>query len=515
MLLLYLVGMLALGMGVAMLPSLFLALIDDGIDIGAFLYSTGLAIGLGIFCVLLGRGWAKQVTVGHREGFLIVGTGWLFASLLGAIPYWFTALMSPETPCASLQAVIRPMAADFCSFSHAVFESVSGFTTTGATVISDGLWGETMKTPDGRIGLPRGLLLWRAMTQYLGGMGIIVLGVAVLPLLGVGGMQLFKAEVPGPTSEKFAPRVGETAKLLWKVYLVLSAILFVLYSAGGMDSFDALCHTMTTMATGGFSTRVESMGGFQSAYLETVCIVFMVISGINFTLHFVALRGRKSIYFRDLEWWTYISLGLVGTIVVAGALLIASEEPLSWRTLRMACFQVVSIMTTTGYTSVDYEQWTAAPAAILVLICLMVTGGMAGSTSGGFKVVRHILLVRVWIRELFYLVHPHSLRPIRMGGRVISDEVIRAVSAFAGAYIALLALGTVFFCFDGQTVETAFAASVSSLGNVGPAWAEVGPSDHFGVLSPMSLWVSSLLMILGRLEIFTILVLLSPTFWRR
>ena len=346
-------------------------------------------------------------------------------------------------------------------------------------------------------------------------MGIIVLGVAILPLLGVGGMQLFKAEVPGPQAGKIAPRVAETAKLLWFLYLSSAVVLTVLLFLGGMNLFEAVCHSFSTMATGGFSTRAASVGGFGNPFIEWTIIVFMLVAGTNFALHFAALRGKPKVYLRDPEWWTYVGLVLAATVAVAIAIGMALPDMGVEKASRQSAFQVLSIMTGTGFASTDYEQWSVVPLAIMILIGLMFVGGMSGSTTGGFKVVRHVIIFRMWVRDLFFLSHPRAVRPIRLGSRVVSPDILRSISAFAGVYMTLVVVGALIFCLDGQDALTAFTASAASLGNVGPGLGEVGPMDNYSVLSPLSKWVSCLLMVLGRLEIFTLLVLLSPSFWRR
>lgn len=506
-----LTGVLTTLLGAAMLPSVLVAWALRGPDLPGHVAAAVACISIGVVVWLLTRGWSRGIHVGHREGFLIVGVGWSVAGLVGALPYLLYAHLS-----GACEPGAGAVGLEFCSFTNAFFESASGFTTTGASIIGDGLWGDVPgRTPDGRLGLPHGVLLWRSMTHFIGGMGIIVLGVAILPLLGVGGMQLFKAEVPGPTTDKLAPRVGETARLLWKVYLLFSAVLFVLLAAGGMGAFEAVCHTMATMATGGFSTRAASVAGFQSAYVEWVIVAFMFVAGVNFTLHFAALRGRFGGYWRDPEFKIYGAVCVVCALVVAVALWRSGQTGGVGESTRIAAFQVLSIVTTTGYASHDFELWTYAPVALFVLLALMFCGGMAGSTGGGIKVVRHVLVVKTWWRELFYLSHPHAVRLVRLGARGVSEDVLRATVSFIGVYMALIFVGTAAFAFDGQDLVTAFTCSASTLGNIGPGLGDIGPFDNYAVLSAPSKWLASFLMVLGRLEIYTLLVLLTPTFWRR
>ena len=347
-----LVGILMLALGVAMIPSVLVADHDGTQDYFGLLAASLIAIFMGLVFFLTSRRAAKRTRIGHREGFLIVGVGWFAAGLIGALPFYLYPHLSPDGICQLAeqlkdQPIPAPAGSDFCSFSTAAFESVSGFTTTGATAITTGLWPDSGWVPDDNTLLPRGILLWRSLTQYLGGMGLIVLGVAVLPLLGIGGMQLFRAEVPGPQTDKLAPRIGETAKLLWRVYLLLSVTLFILLAIGGMDTFDAVCHTFTTMATGGFSTRAMSIGGFGSAYLEWTIIAFMFIGGTNFSLHFMALSGRPKIYGKDPEFWAYSSIIVFAITLVCWSLMNAMGDLPFWDSLRTSAFQVISIITTT------------------------------------------------------------------------------------------------------------------------------------------------------------------------
>lgn len=522
-----LVGVLVLILTAAMVPSLLVSWKDGGPDLPGLTMAVQWLTLTGLVAFLSTRGATKRKALTHRAGFLIVGVAWLVAGLVGALPFYLYAHFSPDDVCGQLaQAVAAgariPIGGEFCSFTDAAFESISGFTTTGSSILTDGLWDGpgTMMAGD-RPGLPRGVLLWRSMTHFLGGMGIVVLGVAILPLLGVGGMELFKAEVPGPTTDKLAPRVGETAKLLWKVYLLFSAIMVSLLMFAEVDAFSAVNHTMATMATGGFSLYSGSAASFHSPYVEWVIILFMYLAGINFNLHFIALRGHPFKPFKDAEWQVYTFICVSFTLIIAVALTAGADQAPEghafglWGNLRIAAFQVLATITTTGFASADFEAWTFAPAALGFLMLLFFCGGMAGSTGGGVKVVRHILLVKQWAREMFLLIHPRGVRPVRLAGRAVPPAVMRGVFSFIGAYVALLGLGTLFFTLDGQDMATAFTAAASSLGNVGPGLGEIGPYDNWSVLGDAAKWVAGLLMLLGRLEIYTLLILLSPHFWRR
>ncbi|MFN3197579.1 MAG: TrkH family potassium uptake protein [Bradymonadia bacterium] len=524
----HLVGVLLLILAGAMVPSWVIAALDNGPDLAGLSSAVQWTTVVGLVLFLGTRRQARQRSLSHRAGFLIVGVAWLVAGLVGALPFFLYAHLSPEGICEAAAQVAAlgegrlPIGGEFCSFTDAAFESISGFTTTGSSILTDGLWDGpgTMMAGD-RPGLPRGVLLWRSMTHFLGGMGIVVLGVAILPLLGVGGMELFKAEVPGPTTDKLAPRVGETAKLLWKVYLLFSGIMFSLLMIGGIDAFSAVNHTMATMATGGFSLYSGSAASFQSPYVEWVLILFMYMAGINFNLHFVALRGRPLAPLKDPEWRVYTFICVAFTLIIALALTSGADQAPEGHAhgfgtnVRIAAFQVLATITTTGFASADFEAWTFAPAALGFLMLLFFFGGMAGSTGGGVKVVRHILLVKQWVRELFLLIHPRGVRPVRLAGRPVPPAVMRGVFSFIGAYIALLAIGTLCFALDGQDMATAFTASASALGNVGPGLGDIGPYDNWSVLGDAAKWIAGLLMLLGRLEIYTLLILLSPQFWRR
>ncbi|MBU0551384.1 TrkH family potassium uptake protein [Myxococcota bacterium] len=514
-LLIHLTGVLTLLLAAAMLPSLLLALHDQTPDMRGLGVAIGLSGLLGLILFIVGWLTTKKAAIGHREGFLIVGVGWTVAGLIGALPYWLYAHLAPGDICAATSAPL-PIGYDFCSFTNAAFESISGFTTTGASILSDGLWADASGlTVEGRVGLPRGILLWRFMTHFLGGMGIIVLGVAILPLLGVGGMQLLKAEVPGPTTDKLAPRVEETARLLWKVYLIISIAMFLLLWIE-MDWFEATCHTMATMATGGFSTRAASVMSFNSGYIEWIITLFMFIAGVNFTLHFGAVRARLRNYLRDAEFQVYAGIALITTLIAAVALYRAEESGMGiWEALRVSAFQIMTIYSTTGFASRDFELWTYAPMALLMLLSLMFVGGMAGSTGGGIKVIRLMVMTKLWVRELFLLSHPRAKRPVTFGGRVVEPDVLRATAAFIAAYFMLFVIGTLAFVLDGQDLLTASTCSIASLGNIGPGLGDIGPFDNYACLSAPAKWVSIELMLLGRLEVYTLLILLHPAFWRR
>jgi trk system potassium uptake protein TrkH len=418
-------------------------------------------------------------TLRPRDAYFVVAAGWALASAVGALPYVALGALGPV---------------------DALFESVSGFTTTGSTVI---------------VGLDRaarGLLLWRALSQWIGGMGIILFAVAVLPLLGIGGMQLFRVEVPGPVKDKLRPRVIERARRLWAVYVGLTAAQWLALLAAGMGPFDAICHAFTTLATGGFSTRDASLGAFASPAVEWVSIAFMTLAGINFVLLWRAFAEGPRAALQDGELRYYLAMIAVATLVVA-PLLPLEHAGDGEAAVRNALFGVVSVATTTGYGTVDFEQWPAL--AQLTLLLLMVLGGMAGSTAGGVKSLRVLLGFRAVAVSVEKLVHPRSVRPVKHGGRAVPDDVLAGVWTFFTAYFAIAALGAAIVASAGYDVLTAVSAALTALGNVGPGLGAVGPYDNFAHLPAAPKLALAGCMLAGRLEIFTILVLLQPGFWRR
>ena len=441
-----------------------------------FLASAAICGAVGGLIVLLTRTADRRIR--PRDRFLIVAGAWVVVSTLGGLPY----LISGEL-----------------GFADSIFEAASGITTTGSTVLSD------------IEGWPRGLHLWRAFTQWLGGMGIIVFTIAILPLLGIGGMQLFKAEVPGPTADKVRPRVAATARALWGIYVGFTLLETVLLMFGGMSLFEAVCHSLTTISTGGFSTRNASVAGFESAYIEWVIILFMFLGGVNFVLHYRLLLGRDLRVFKDEELRYYVGL-VFGSAVLITIGLIAGGA-IDEGAFRTALFQTLALLTTTGSATADFEVW---PTAIQALILgLLVVGGMAGSTSGGVKGLRIILSIRSLQTTLWRLIHPHAVRPVKYGRHVVNDATLLGIWGFLTAYLLIMAAQAIFLGALGYDVVTAFSASLTAIGNVGPGLGEVGPFDNFAHFPAAAKLVLAATMVLGRLEIFTFLVFLSPEFWRR
>ncbi|MEX2582518.1 MAG: TrkH family potassium uptake protein [Gemmatimonadota bacterium] len=414
----------------------------------------------------------------YREGFATVTFAWTAVGLGGAIPFILSG------------AIGSPV--------DAIFESMSGFTTTGSTILTD------------IEAVAPGILLWRSLTQWLGGMGIIVLGVAVLPYLGVGGMQLFRAEVPGPTKDRLRPRIRETAKLLWLVYAGLTLLLVVLYVAGGMTFFDAVNHSLTTMPSGGFSTKNASMGAY-SPFIQWTAVVFMYLTGINFALHYRAMRTGLRPYWRDGEWRLYSLIIVLATLPLALAIHTPGGplEP----TFRDAIFQVVSIVTTTGYASADYVVWT--PFAQIILFLLFFVGGMAGSTAGGPKVVRVLLILKHGFGEMRRYLHPRAILVTKISGMPVQSEVMLNVFAFMILYVGLFGVGTLLMTGTGLSLVGAAGAAAAAISNVGPALQEFGPMANYGFLAAWGKVVMVVLMLVGRLEIYTVLLLFHPGMWKR
>ena len=409
-----------------------------------------------------------------RDGFLVVVMFWLVLGLFGAIPLWLA--LAPDMTVA-----------------QAVFESMSGLTTTGATVLT------------GLDQLPRSVLFYRQELQWLGGMGIIVLAVAILPMLGVGGMQLYRAETPGPVKDdKLTPRITETARVLWFIYLGLTVACAAAYYAAGMNLFDAIGHSFSTVAIGGFSTHDASIGYFNSATIECIAVVFMVISATNFSLHFMAWRhNQPSLYFKDPEWRTFV-MGLLGLTLVTTVVLYSSgTTPVFTEALLDALFQSVSIATTTGFTTADYTSWPLFLPVLLLMSSFI--GGCAHSTAGGMKVVRAMLLFKQGMREVFRMIHPNGVIPVKLGHKSLPDHVIQGVWGFFSVYVGFYVIMLVLLLATGLDPLSAFAAVASCINNLGPGIGEV--ANNFATVDTPALWVCTFAMLLGRLELFPLLVL--------
>lgn len=419
--------------------------------------------------------------VEKREAYLIVASGWIVLSLFGALPFYIGRFIP--------------------SYTDAFFETMSGFTTTGASILND------------IESLPHGILFWRSTTQWLGGMGIIVLSIAIIPLIKIGGMQLFNAEVPGISTDKLHPRIKETAKKLWILYLGFTVVQTILLCAGGMSLFDSINHSFTTMATGGYSTKQASVGYWDSSYIHYVIIVFMIIAGTNFSILYFALTGKFKKVLANTELKFYLLLIFGSAIIIAVGLWFYMDVPVLIA-FRDGLFQVVSIMTTTGYATNDYVMWQ--PAALwIILILLMFIGGSSGSTGGGIKVVRIHILLRNSFIEFKRLIHPHAVLPVRYNKTPLHTVTINNVLAFVILYILLVATGTILLAFTGLDFESSFGAVVTSIGNCGPGIGSVGPSASFAHLTDFGKWLLSIMMLLGRLELFTVMIIFTRAFWMK
>ncbi len=476
----YILGALIFFLGLTMLLPLFCSLYYREGDSSAFIYSVAISFCVGAALYFLFRPTDGNISLSHREGFLIVTTGWLLAAAFGALPYM-------------IQGVLP-------NFTDAFFESISGFTTTGATVITN------IEV------LPHGILLWRSLTQWLGGMGIIILSIAILPLLGVGGMQLYKAELPSPVKDKITPRVAETARTLWIVYIIISVLEFIMLLTGGMDVFNALCHSFTTMATGGFSTSDASITQFHSAYIDGVITFFMLIAGINFTLHYSLIMGNFRAVLKNSELRMYLGIILVTLIVIT----INLKQNAIYEgagALRYASFQVVSIITTTGFTTANFDEWPSLSK--MILIVLMFIGGSAGSTGGSIKCLRILLILKHSYQELYRLVHPHAITAVKLGKRTVYPQTMASIWGFFLLYLTMTVLASIILTMLGLDMETAFSAVAATIGNVGPGLGAVNPSTTYGAIPCLGKWVLSFCMLAGRLEIYTVIILLIPEFWRK
>ncbi len=464
-----------------MLPPALVAYLEQDSAAGAFQIGSAATFFTAVMLLLFTRRHTDELRV--RDGFLLVSLVWVLVPVFAAIPFmvFFPAM----------------------SFTDAYFEAVSGLTTTGSTVI------------EGLDVLPYSVNLWRAELVFLGGMGLIVLAVAILPLLGVGGRQLFSAESPGPIKEtRLTPRMAQTAKGLWLVYLALAIACTLGYFWAGMSWGDAFIHMFTTLGLGGFSSHDASYAYFNSPRIEAVAIVFMTLAGMNFATHFMALRRRSlSFYWLDPEIRWYVGVMYASVLGIAAYLWLAGTYPDFVTALRFAAFNVVSIATTTGYANTDYAQWPFFAPLWMLFLCSFVT--CAGSTGGGIKMMRAIIVFRQVMREIVRTVHPSAVRAVKLSGAPLPNKIIFAVLAFCFAYMVILVSLTLLMVFSGLDVVTGFSAVVASFNNTGPGLGEVGPATTYKSLTDFQTWVCSIAMLLGRLEIFTLLVVFSPTFWRK
>ncbi|HJH32537.1 MAG TPA: TrkH family potassium uptake protein [Methanosarcinaceae archaeon] len=461
-------------LGLIMIVPLFVAFYY-----GESLYPFIVAVALtGLTGIVLSLMYKSDEEWKKREGFAIVALGWLAAAVFGAIPFVFDG--------------ISPL--------NAFFESMSGFTTTGATVFVD------IESHS------RSILFWRSMTQWLGGMGIIMLFIAILPKLGVAGRQLFRAEAPGPTEDKLKPRIRETAKILWMVYVVISLVEVALLLLAKMSLYDALTHTFTTMACGGFSTYTDSIKYFNSPMIEGIITLFMFIAGANFALHYRTLYVNKNSLVNDNEFRFYAAI----VIFASGLLTVLLWRDMDYTvfdSLRYAVFQIVSITTTTGFATVDFNLWS--DSARMILFIVMFIGGSAGSTAGGIKVVRILLLLKYGRRELFKLIHRKAIKPIKLNNKSVPDDVMQSIIAFVVIYLMIFVISGGILSVLGMDIVSSLTASIATLGNIGPAFNLVGPMANYDIVHPLGKLVLIANMWIGRLEVFTVIVLLTPEFWKK
>ncbi len=444
-----------------------------------------------VFCLIIGFPiWfltRKSKKLTSKDGFAIVALAWIIVAFAGSLPFYISGAIP--------------------NFTDAWFESMSGVTTTGASIIGNP---QTLPNlPNGIESLPHGILFWRSFIQWIGGMGIILFTIAILPLLGVGGVQLFKAEVPGPVADKIRPRVKETAKILWMVYIGFTGLQALLLGLAGMPWFDSICHAFTTMPTGGFSTQNASIAAYSNPLIHYIIIFFMIVAGANFTLHFRALTGNIKGYLKDSEFIVYFSIIVFVSLMIFSNISYHGNE-WSHDTFLASLFQSVSILTTTGFGSFDYELWPYFSQYLLLV--MMFIGGMGGSTGGGMKVARVILLIKYAITETRRMLHSRAIIPIRIGERNIDDDIIRNTLGFGLIYATIFTITTLTLTLFNLDFETSIGAAASAIGNIGPGFGSFGPTDNYALLHPIGKWMLSFCMLLGRLEIFTVMVLFSRTF---
>ncbi|MDI9500401.1 MAG: TrkH family potassium uptake protein [Acetivibrionales bacterium] len=460
-----------------MIPSLLVSVIYGQDDVYAFLISMSILIAAGFLLHLLKP---KDSQMYARDGFATVALSWFFVSLFGALPFLISGVISSPV--------------------DAFFESVSGFTTTGATILAE------------VESLPRGILFWRSFTHWVGGMGVLALMLAVLPSVKASTVHIMVAESPGPNPGKLVPKIGQTVKILYIIYtaMTMAQIIFLLIS--GMPFYDSVVHALGTAGTGGFSTNNTSIGAYNNVFIEVTITVFMLLFGTNFYLHFQLIRGNLKSYIRDAEFRFYLGTVIISTLLIALDLT-GKVFGSFWESLRHSSFQVSSIITTTGYSSADYNLWPSFSKAILVLLTFI--GASAGSTAGGIKGIRIVLLIKLLRREVHRIIHPRSVYTVKIGGKTVDDDVLSGVTVFFFAFVFIFAIALLIVSFEGKDMVSNFTAVAASIGNVGPGLGIVGPMGNFSSYSTLSKAVFSFCMIAGRLEIFPVLLLLAPTFWKK
>jgi trk system potassium uptake protein TrkH len=486
----HIMGLLLTVNGAFMLiASIMSAVYQDGV-LQEMLFSGFVTLTAGGLIMFLTRNHKKELH--KRDGYIVVAMGWVIMSLAGTLPYLFTGTIP--------------------SFTNAFFETMSGYSTTGASILND------------IESLPEGILFWRSITHWIGGMGIIVLAVAILPLLGIGGMQLFAAEAPGPGGDKLHPRITDTAKRLWLIYVGYTAAETLLLSLAGMSFFDAINHSLSTLSTGGFSTKNASIAHWNDTpIIQYIIMFFMFLAGTNFVLSYFAFKRKFSKIFRDEEFKTYTILVLTITAIFAAIIYFKVDltvssimHPMVWGELeasvRHALFQILAIVTTTGFVTADYAIWT--PILTIAIFGLMFLGGSSGSTSGGIKIVRHLIMIKNGILEFKRTLHPNAILPVRYNTRAVQQPIVFNILGFFILYMLSFIVGVLVFSILGLDFQTALGAAASTLGNVGPALGDLGPVDNYAALPGLAKWWATFLMLIGRLELFTVLILFTPFFWR-
>ena len=470
--------------GFSMTPSLFWSLYYSEQDYLSFLQSIGLTISIGVFFYILSYTKSKKYNdLKSKDGFIIVTAGWLIMGLFSSLPFYFSNIN--------------------LTFIDSFFEAMSGLTTTGATILGDDILIED---------LSYGLLFWRSFTQFIGGMGIIVFSIAILPLLGIGGVQLFKAEVAGPTADKMTPRIKQTAKLLWGIYVGLVLILTLILYVEGMTFFDSICHSFTTIATAGFSTHTQSISYFNSPVIEWTIILFMMIAATNFTLHYLFLSKGKFEYFKNEEFRIYIYAFFVISIIFFLNTTFYNVFNGTFESLRSSMFTTATLLSTTGFTTANYEVWPNL--SIVMIFILFFIGGTSGSTTGALKIIRSVLIVKYLIYEMKKMLHPNGIYNIKIGGKIIEEDVVKNTLGFYLFYLFIFVFSALIFSIYNIDFITSLSTAASAIGNIGPGLGEIGPTDNWAFLPNELKLVSVFLMLLGRLEIFTVMVLFSKIFWK-
>ncbi|MBD0852491.1 TrkH family potassium uptake protein [Maribacter arenosus] len=485
----HLMGLLLLFNGLFMLfAAIMSGIYDDGATLDITLASIT-SMFIGITAMYFTRNHKKEVK--RKEGYIIVTFGWIVMSISGMLPYLFSGAIPDVT--------------------NAFFETISGYTTTGATILDD------IEI------LPKGILIWRSLTHWIGGMGIIVLAIAILPLLGIGGMQLFAAEAPGPSADKLHPRITDTAKRLWYIYVGYTIAETILLKFAGMSFFDALNHSLATLSTGGFSTKNASLAYWNDQPLiQYIVIFFMFLAGSNFVLSYFAFKGKIQRVLMDEEFKFYFTFILIFTVIVALGVYFQANVPVSdyhpmvngpaESAFRHGLFQVVSVITTTGFVTADFSNWT--PFLKVLFFGLFFLGGSAGSTAGGIKVMRHLLIIKNGILEFKRTLHANAVIPVRYNNKTVREHIVYNIIAFFVLYMLLFIIGSLVLGFLGLDFESAVGGAASSLGNVGPALGSLNPLSNFNGLPLLGKWWLGFLMLLGRLELFTVLIILTPYFWK-